>query len=101
MLFYSFQDECLQVRERFSAKLHKGLSRGIPHKCLPLDFMGLYALAGQEPDKRLKSTVRGYMAADILKRRDVIKSLLLNGGCEWREILVTGWRVMVGIGVSV
>ncbi|XP_037070380.1 sister chromatid cohesion protein PDS5 homolog A-A-like [Pollicipes pollicipes] len=84
--FYSLSllmaDECAQVRERFAAKLHKGLSRGIPHKCLPLDFMGMYALAGQEPDKRLKSIVRSYMSADILKRRDVIKSLLLTGGSE-------------------
>ena len=78
------------MRERFAAKLHKGLSRGIPHKCLPLDFMGMYALAGQEPDKRLKATVRGYMGADIMKRRDVIKSLLLNGGCESRGCCSVG-----------
>ena len=40
------QDEVYEVREKFIAKLHKGLSRGIPNKCLPLDFMGIYALAG-------------------------------------------------------
>ena len=34
----------LQVRTRFIAKLHKGLARGIPFKCLPLDFLGFYAM---------------------------------------------------------
>merc|ERR1712012_224446 len=36
-------DPVIQVREMFMTKLHKGLSRGIPNKCLPLDFMGMYA----------------------------------------------------------
>ena len=30
--------------------MHKGLGRGIPNKCLPLDFMGYYALAGKEQE---------------------------------------------------
>ena len=40
-------DSCQQVREKFLQKLHKGLNRAIPNKCLPLDFMGIYALAGE------------------------------------------------------
>ena len=40
------QDEVQQVREKFIFKLHKGLNRGLPSKCLPMDFMGIYALAG-------------------------------------------------------
>jgi sister-chromatid-cohesion protein PDS5 len=40
------QDPVPQVKEQFLFKLHKGLGRGIPHKCLPMDFMGMYALAG-------------------------------------------------------
>lgn len=68
----------MQVREAFGQKLHKGLGRGIPNKCLPLDFMGLYALAGKEQDKRLKVTFKNYMLMDISKRRDYVKTMSLN-----------------------
>lgn len=44
-------DPVYEVRERLVRKLHKGLSKGIPHKCLPLDFMGLYAMAGRETER--------------------------------------------------
>ena len=73
-------DECTQVRERFAMKLHKGLVRGIPHKCLPLDFMGFYALAGNEPLKYLKTATRQYMMTDINKRREYIRSITVSGG---------------------
>lgn len=75
-------DECPQVRERFAIKLHKGLARGIPHKCLPLDFMGFYALAGLESDRQLRGAVRQYMIADINKRREYIRSITMSGGSE-------------------
>ncbi|XP_047482987.1 sister chromatid cohesion protein PDS5 homolog B-A-like [Penaeus chinensis] len=75
-------DECPQVRERFAIKLHKGLARGIPHKCLPLDFMGFYALAGLESDRQLRVAVRQYMIADINKRREYIRSITMSGGSE-------------------
>lgn len=65
---------------RFSLKLHKGLARGIPHKCLPLDFMGFYALAGLEKDRALKAAIKQYMVADINKRREYIKSITMSGG---------------------
>lgn len=71
-------DEVEQVRSRFATKLHKGLSRGIPHKCLPLDFMGFYALVGYETDKTLRTSARNYMVADVNRRREYIKSLLMN-----------------------
>ncbi|KAF9800244.1 hypothetical protein SFRURICE_010004 [Spodoptera frugiperda] len=58
-------DDVPQVREAFATKLHKGLSKGIPNKCLPLDFMGMYALAGREPERRVRSLVRQYMLADV------------------------------------
>lgn len=45
-------DPVLQVRELFLRKLHKGLYKGIPHKCLPLDFMGFYSMCGRETDKK-------------------------------------------------
>ncbi|XP_065167677.1 sister chromatid cohesion protein PDS5 homolog B-B-like isoform X2 [Atheta coriaria] len=73
-------DEVKQVRELFAAKLHKGLCRGLPNKCLPLDFMGYYALAGKEPDNKLKQTIKNYMVADINKRRDCVKTLTMGAG---------------------
>jgi len=75
-------DPVIQVREQFMAKLHKGLARGIPNKCLPLDFMGMYALAGMEADKRLRGLTKSYMVADIGKRREYMKTLMLSGGSE-------------------
>ncbi|XP_034247341.1 sister chromatid cohesion protein PDS5 homolog B [Thrips palmi] len=71
-------DEVPQVREIFATKLHKGLGKGIPNKCLPLDFMGFYALAGLESEKRLKVLVKNYMAADINKRRDYVKQITMG-----------------------
>ncbi|KAJ8934137.1 hypothetical protein NQ314_013596 [Rhamnusium bicolor] len=73
-------DEVKQVREIFATKLHKGLSKGLPNKCLPLDFMGYYALAGRETENRLRTTVRNYMIADINRRRDYVKTLTMGAG---------------------
>ena len=75
-------DPVIQVREHFMSKLHRGLGRGIPHKCLPLDFMGMYVMAGMEADKRLRGMIKNFMVADINKRRDYMKSLMLSGGSE-------------------
>lgn len=74
-------DEVKQVREIFASKLHKGLGRGLPNKCLPLDFMGYYALAGREQDAKIRSLIRNYMLADINKRRDYVKTLTM-GSCQ-------------------
>ncbi|XP_017780712.1 PREDICTED: sister chromatid cohesion protein PDS5 homolog B isoform X2 [Nicrophorus vespilloides] len=73
-------DEVKQVRELFAAKLHKGLGRGLPNKCLPLDFMGYYALSGKETDSKVRTTIKNYMIADINKRRDYVKSLTMGSG---------------------
>lgn len=75
-------DESPQVRERFAAKLHKGLLRGIPNKCLPLDFMGFYALAGLETKKSMRQAVKQYMMTDINKRREYIRGLSISVGGE-------------------
>lgn len=72
------KDEVPQVRETFANKLHKGLGRGIPQKCLPLDFMGFYALAGLEKDKRIKLLIKQYMTTDINKRREYVKSISMG-----------------------
>ena len=83
--FYSLAllvaDDSPEVRERFSAKLHRGLYR-MPLRSLPLDFMGVYALAGTEEDKRIKAIIRRYMLADISKRRDYQRDLQMSGGME-------------------
>ncbi|XP_066263104.1 sister chromatid cohesion protein PDS5 homolog B [Euwallacea similis] len=80
-------DEVKQVREMFAAKLHKGLSKGLTNKCLPLDFMGYYALAGREPDNRLRALIRNYMISDINKRRDYVKTITMgNSNSESRAM---------------
>ncbi|XP_014241753.1 sister chromatid cohesion protein PDS5 homolog B-B isoform X2 [Cimex lectularius] len=72
-------DEVPQVREKFLFKLHKGLARGLPSKCLPLDFMGFYSLYGMEKDKKLKAKSKQFMVADIAKRREYAKGITM--GC--------------------
>lgn len=73
-------DEVKQVREIFASKLHKGLNKGLPHRCLPLDFMGFYALAGREEENRLRTVIKNYMITDINRRRDFVKTLTMNTG---------------------
>jgi sister-chromatid-cohesion protein PDS5 len=73
-------DDVKQVREQFVAKLHKGLAKGVPFKCLPLDFMGFYVLSGLETDKKLKEISKRYLLTDIAKRRECIKALSISGG---------------------
>ena len=68
-------DPVKQVRTRFIAKLHKGLARGVPFKCLPLDFMGFYAMVGLEQDKNVREVTKRYMIADINARKDCLKSM--------------------------
>lgn len=72
-----------QVREIFATKLHKGLGRGIPNKCLPLDFMGYYALAGKEEETRIKNLVKNFMLADINKRREYVKNITMGAHGEY------------------
>lgn len=49
--------------------------------------MGYYALAGYEKDKRQKAVVRSYMVADIEKRREYIKGLLMTASDRAAEQL--------------
>lgn len=67
-------DPVPEVREIFAKKLHKGLNKGIPHKCLPLDFMGYYALGGRETDKRLSNLLKTYIETDVNRRREYVKT---------------------------
>lgn len=49
--------------------------------------MGYYSLAGYETDRKQKATVRSYMMADIDKRREYIKSLLMTASDRAAEQL--------------
>ncbi|ALC42216.1 pds5 [Drosophila busckii] len=72
------EDPVLEVREIFARKLHKGLGRSLPRHCLPLDFMGYYALVGLEPNKKLQDQVRHYIEADVNKRREYLKTVAMT-----------------------
>uniref|UniRef100_A0A182MY81 Uncharacterized protein n=1 Tax=Anopheles dirus TaxID=7168 RepID=A0A182MY81_9DIPT len=67
-------DPVPEVRDTFVKKLHKGLSKGIPHKCLPLDFMGYYALGGRETDPILLSQIKSNIETDVNRRREYVKN---------------------------
>lgn len=73
-------DPVTEVRELFAKKLHKGLNKGIPHKCLPLDFMGFYALGGREQDRRLQKLIKTYIETDVTRRREYLKTFA-SGQC--------------------
>jgi sister chromatid cohesion protein PDS5 len=40
--------------------------------------MGMYALAGREPDKRLRGVIRQFMLMDVTRRRDYIKTITIG-----------------------
>nr|CAH0110668.1 unnamed protein product [Daphnia galeata] len=84
--FYSLSlliaDDMPEVRERFTAKLHRGLYR-MPLRSLPLDFMGVYALAGTEEDKRIKALIeRMKNHRDALKPDDEESNAKLWAVCD-------------------
>lgn len=66
------------MREIFIQKLHKGLTKGLPHRSIPIDFMGFFALGALEKDKQLKESIKQHMIISIQKRREFIKHLTQN-----------------------
>lgn len=68
-------DPVREVREIFVKKLHKGLNKGLPNKCLPLDFMGFYAMCGNEQDKKLLDQMKHYIDSDVSRRREYMKTI--------------------------
>lgn len=62
-------DECYQVRDRFSQKLNKGLMS----LKLPLDFLAIFALGGLEKTRELKAQFKQHLVGNINKRRDYLK----------------------------
>ncbi|XP_054724365.1 sister chromatid cohesion protein PDS5 homolog B-A-like [Uloborus diversus] len=69
VLALALNDECYEVRDRFSQKLHKAL---VALK-LPLDFMAIFALGGMEKTRELKAQFKQYLLANINKRREYLK----------------------------
>uniref|UniRef100_A0AAG5DIG4 Uncharacterized protein n=1 Tax=Anopheles atroparvus TaxID=41427 RepID=A0AAG5DIG4_ANOAO len=67
-------DPVPEVRDTFVKKLHKGLNKGVPHKCLPLDFMGYYALGGRETDRGLLQQIKSNIETDVNRRREYVKT---------------------------
>lgn len=67
-------DEVDEVREIFVRKLHKGLSKAVPPKCLSVEFMGCYALGGREKNVKLLQQIKMNIEADVARRRDYIKN---------------------------
>ncbi|KAG8200522.1 hypothetical protein JTE90_000597 [Oedothorax gibbosus] len=74
VLAIMINDECYEVRDRFSQKLHKALML----LKLPLDFMAIFSLGGLEKTRDLKAQFKQYLLANINKRREYLKQNPLN-----------------------
>lgn len=74
MLSQLMLDPVLEVREQFVRKLHKGLYKGLRDKCLPIDFMGMYALGGRERNPKLYSLIKSFIELDVQRRREFVRS---------------------------
>ncbi|XP_061658369.1 sister chromatid cohesion protein PDS5 homolog B [Syngnathoides biaculeatus] len=62
-------DECYQVRQGFSQKLHRGLSR----LRLPLEYMAVFALCAKDPVKERRAHARQYLVKNVNIRREYLK----------------------------
>ena len=40
--------------------------------------MGMYALAGREPERRVRGLVRQYMLADVVRRREYVRNITIG-----------------------
>lgn len=86
-------DEVEEVRQIFTQKLHKGINNNrkskynvpqnifsqkqiiaAPHKCLSLEFMGIYALAGREKNKAQQAKTQALLKQNLQRRREYVKS---------------------------
>lgn len=72
----------MNVREIFVKNLHKGLGKQIPAKCLPLDYMGFYALGGLETVPKLQKQIQNFIEIDINNRRDYLETFA-SGNLTW------------------
>ncbi|XP_015769541.1 PREDICTED: sister chromatid cohesion protein PDS5 homolog A-B-like [Acropora digitifera] len=63
------QDPCFEVRDKFTKKLHKGEDL----LKLPLEYLGIFALAAPEPIKERRNQVKQMIAKNVKTRRDYLK----------------------------
>lgn len=75
-------DDVAQVRQKFAAKLHRGLDR-MPPCSLPLDFMGIYALAGTEQDETIRGSTLFYSTANSLNYLSLLICVIYAFGIVW------------------
>uniref|UniRef100_A0A8D2ZQ55 PDS5 cohesin associated factor B n=1 Tax=Scophthalmus maximus TaxID=52904 RepID=A0A8D2ZQ55_SCOMX len=62
-------DECYQVRQCFSQKLHRGLCR----LRLPLEYMAVFALCAKDPVKERRAHARQCLVKNVNIRREYLK----------------------------
>ncbi|KAK2552607.1 Sister chromatid cohesion protein PDS5-like protein B [Acropora cervicornis] len=62
-------DPCFEVRDKFTKKLHKGEDL----LKLPLEYLGIFALAAPEPIKERRNQVKQMIAKNVKTRRDYLK----------------------------
>lgn len=63
------QDPCYEVRDKFTKKLHKAEDL----LKLPLEYLGIFALAAPEPVKERRNEVRQMITKNVKTRRDYLK----------------------------
>lgn len=82
-------DDVDEVRKRFYDKLIRGLSGKCPRECLPIDFIGFYALGGLEINEELREDLKTKMMMHFRKRNENAKKLMeLEGfGAEGKRLL--------------
>ncbi len=84
-----------KVREILAQKLHKGL---IALK-LPLQYMSIFCLVGQDVEKDRRVQVKNFLHTNINKRRDLLKtSVNANGGYFYVIFRIKKYSFFYGIG---
>ncbi|KAL9973177.1 hypothetical protein ACROYT_G019595 [Oculina patagonica] len=72
------QDSCYEVRDKFTKKLHKAEDL----LKLPLEYLGIFALAAPEPVKERKNQVRQMITKNVKTRRDYLKQHSAAQACS-------------------
>lgn len=80
---HSLQDECYQVRQGFSQKLHRGLCR----LRLPLEYMAVFALCAKDPVKERRAHARQCLVKNVNIRREYLKQHAAISGTFYSTVL--------------
>ncbi len=81
---FAFKDECYQVRQCFSQKLHRGLCR----LRLPLEYMAVFALCAKDPVKERRAHARQCLVKNVNIRREYLKQHAAISGKETEQNLI-------------